>query len=277
MKIKKNIISNTLIYSLLIIITLVVIIPLIITIFASFKTLKELGSDFPLKPPDFANLENYIKMFKRGNIPLGFINSMILVFVSVILNTTLASMVSYCLSRFDFKLKRFFFLVFMVGMLVPAIVTEVARFGIIKSLGIYNTLLAPIVIYAAADMMQIYIYLQFMNKIPVSLDESAMMDGASYFKIFWRIIFPLVLPASATVAILKMVNIINDMYIPYLYMPSAKLHTLTTALMFFTGERNTFWNILSSGVIIVMLPAFILYVVFQKFIFKGITLGAVKE
>ncbi len=274
---KKNIISNTLTYLFLIIISLIILVPLIITVFASFKTLEQLGNDFPLKLPNFRNLANYIKMFKKGNIPLGFLNSMILVFVSVVLNTILASMVSYCLSRFEFKLKKFFFLIFMFGMIVPTIVTEVARFGIINSLGIYNTLLAPIVIYAAADMMQIYIYLQFMNKIPVSLDESAMIDGASYFKIFWRIIFPLVLPASATLAILKMVEIINDMYIPYLYMPSAKLHTLTTALMFFSGERNAFWNILSAGVIVVMLPTLILYIIFQKFIFKGITMGAVKE
>jgi raffinose/stachyose/melibiose transport system permease protein len=126
-------------------------------------------------------------------------------------------------------------------------------------------------------MMQIYIYLQFMNKIPISLDESAMIDGCSYFTICWRIIFPLVLPATATLAILKMVDVINDMYIPYLYMPSPKLHTLTTALMFFSGERNTFWNYLSSGIIIVVLPTFLLYIMFQKFIFKGITAGAVKE
>jgi multiple sugar transport system permease protein len=202
---------------------------------------------------------------------------MILVVTSVILNTLLASMVSYCLSRFEFKLKKVFLLAFMIGMLVPTIVTEVARFGIINSLGMYNTLLAPIVIYAAADMMQIYIYIQFINKIPISLDESAMIDGASYFKIFWKIIFPLVLPASATLAILKMVDIINDMYIPFLYMPSTKLHTLTTALMYFTGERNTFWNFLSAGIIVVMLPTIILYIIFQKFIFKGITAGAVKE
>jgi raffinose/stachyose/melibiose transport system permease protein len=270
-------IAKTFTYIFLILICLIVITPLLITVFASFKTLAELGSDFPLKPPDFTHLANYRLMFKRGNIPLGFVNSMILVIATVVLNTTLASMVSYSLSRFKFRLKRIFFLVFMFGMLVPTIVTEVARFGIIKSLGMYNTLLAPIVIYAAADMMQIYIYLQFMNKIPVSLDESAMLDGASYFRIFFRIIFPLVLPASATLAILKMVEVINDMYIPYLYMPSQKLHTLTTALMFFTGERNTFWNLLSSGVIVVMLPTLILYLVFQKFIFKGITMGAVKE
>jgi raffinose/stachyose/melibiose transport system permease protein len=269
--------SDFLKISLLLIISIIIIIPLLITLFASFKTFVQISNDFPLKPPNFTYINNYLVIFKRGGIPLGFLNSMILVVTGVILNTLLASMVSYCLSRFEFKLKKIFLLAFMIGMLVPTIVTEVARFGIINSLGMYNTLLAPIVIYAAADMMQIYIYIQFINKIPVSLDESAMIDGASYFKIFWKIIFPLVLPASATLAILKMVDIINDMYIPFLYMPSTKLHTLTTALMYFTGERNTFWNFLSAGIIVVMLPTIILYIIFQKFIFKGITAGAVKE
>jgi raffinose/stachyose/melibiose transport system permease protein len=274
---KRFSVSKALMFVFLSGIAFIIIIPLLITIFASFKTLAQIGSEFPLKPPSFTDLNNYFIIFKKGGIGLGFLNSMILVAVSVVLNTVLASMVSYCLSRFEFKLKKFFLLLFMLGMLVPSIVTEVARFGIIKSLGLYNTLLAPIVIYAAADMMQIYIYIQFINKIPVSLDESAMIDGCSYFRIFRQIIFPLVLPASATLAILKMVDVINDMYIPFLYMPSPRLHTLTTALMFFSGERNTFWNILSAGIIVVMLPTFVLYMVFQKFIFKGITAGAVKE
>jgi raffinose/stachyose/melibiose transport system permease protein len=274
---KKMSISRFFMFIFLTVISLIILVPLLITVFASFKTMMQISTDFPLKPPVKFNLDNYAIVSKKGDLVFGLKNSLILVFVSVVLNTILATMVSYCLSRFDFKLKKVFLLLFLVGMLVPSIVTEVARFGIIKNLGFYNTMLAPIVIYAAADMMQIYIYLQFMNKIPISLDESAMIDGCSYFTIFWRIIFPLVLPATATLAILKMVDVINDMYIPYLYMPSPKLHTLTTALMFFSGERNTFWNYLSSGIIIVVLPTFILYMVFQKFIFKGITAGAVKE
>ena len=103
------------------------------------------------------------------------------------------------------------------------------------------------------------------------------MDGASYITIFTRIIFPLVVPASLTIAIIKFVDISNDMYTPYLYIPSDSLRTLTTALMIFQGERTLDWEKLSSGVILIMAPPLILYFIFQKRIFAGLVAGASKE
>lgn len=125
--------------------------------------------------------------------------------------------------------------------------------------------------------MQIFIYLQFIEKISKQLDESALLDGASYFRIFRSILFPLLLPATATLAIIKAVDIMNDMYIPYLYMPSKKLSTLSTALMTFVGERATYWNELSAAIILVMLPTILIYLVLRKFIFAGLMDGAMKE
>lgn len=90
--------------------------------------------------------------------------------------------------------------------LVPTFVTEIARFKIINGLGLYNTLGAPIVIYVASDLMQLYIYRQFISTIPPSLDESALLDGCSYFGVFSRIIFPLLAPATATVVIIKAIT-----------------------------------------------------------------------
>ena len=107
--------------------------------------------------------------------------------------------------------------------------------------------------------MQLYIYRQFISTLPVSLDESALLDGCGYFGLFTRIIFPLLAPATATVVIIKAINIINDMYIPYLYMPKNKLRTLT------------------AGIIIVMLPTILIYLFFQRYILAGIAAGAVKE
>lgn len=95
----------------------------------------------------------------------------------------------------------------------------IERFQIIQGLHLYNTIGAPIVIYVASDLMQLYIYRQFISGISVALDEAALLDGCSYFGLFVKIIFPLLAPATATVCIIKAINIINDMYIPYLYMP----------------------------------------------------------
>ncbi len=104
-----------------------------------------------------------------------------------------------------------------------------------------------------------------------------LLDGCSYFGIFFRIIFPLLLPATATLGIIKAVDIMNDMYIPYLYMPSSKLRTMTTTLMDFSSSRAGSWEILSAAIIVVLIPTVFIYIVFQKFIFAGIVAGAVKE
>ena len=273
---KKYNILNFVKYFVFVIITIIVICPICITLFAAFKNPIQIGSEFPLKPPTELNVDNFMMVFKKGNILLGFKNSMLLILITVFINTFLASMVAYCLTRFDFRLKKVVIFIFLMGMVVPGFVTEIARFGIIKNLGIYNTLLAPIIIYAGTDLMQIYIYTQFIKQIPLSLDESARIDGCTYFGIYWRIIFPNIIPATATLAIIKSVDIMNDMYIPYLYMPSPKLKTMTTALMRFADAKYGSMATVSAGVIVVMIPTIILYLIFQKYIFTGIVAGAVK-
>ena len=111
----------------------------------------------------------------------------------------------------------------------------------------------------------------------VSLDESAILDGCSYWGLFVRIIFPLLKPATATVCIIKSITIINDMYIPYLYMPKTKLRTLTTYLMNYANAQQGSWQTLAAGIIVIMLPTVLLYIFFQKYILAGVVAGAVKE
>ena len=161
-------------------------------------------------------------------------------------------------------------------MLVPTFVTEIARYRIVNALGLYNTLGAPIVIYIAADLMQLYIYRQFVSSLSPSLDESALIDGCSYYRVFGQIIFPLLAPATATVIIIKSITIINDMYIPYLYMPANRLRTLTTFLMNYANAQQGSWQTLAAGIIVIMLPTILIYIVFQKYILSGIAAGAVK-
>jgi len=273
----KNISINALILSVFVMISIVVLVPIAITFFAAFKTPVEFGRDFPLKPPSKLTWDNFILVFTKGKMMLALKNSLLLVTITVVINTILASMVAYVLARFDFKLKKLLMFIFLLGMIIPGFITEIARFGIIRDLGLYNTIFAPIAIYAGTDLLQIYIYVQFINAIPKSLDESAKLDGCSLFGIYFRIILPNIIPAMATLAILKTVDIMNDMYVPYLYMPSAKLRTLTTALMGFADQRSGSVVEISAGVIIVMIPTLLLYLFFSKFIFKGIVAGAVKE
>lgn len=273
---KKNNLFSIFNHALFVIFALIVILPLLITLFSSFKTATQIARENVLAFPKPFTFQNYIDVYKDGNMLVAFKNSALLVFFTVVINSLLASMVAYSLSRFEFKLKRLFFFLLSVGMLLPGFIAEITRFGIIINLGVYDTLLAPLLIYVGTDLMQIYIYKQFIDQIPPSLDESAMIDGCSYFKIYWKVIFPVIIPATATLAILKSVAVLNDMFTPYLYMPSPRNATMTTMLMTYVGRSGS-WSKLSAAVIVVMLPGIILYLLFRKKILAGMTAGAVKE
>lgn len=258
---------------------LVVLAPIVLTLFAAFKTKADMVNTSPLllPPMDRITTENFRKVLGDKYLLIGFKNTGIILVVSVFFNVIFGTITAFILERFEFRMKRVILSLFFLGMLIPSFVTEIARFKIINGLGLYNTLGAPIVIYVASDLMQLYIYRQFISTIPRSLDESALLDGCSYFGLFGRIILPLLAPATATVIIIKAITIINDMYIPYLYMPKNKLRTLTTFLMNFANAQQGSWQKLAAGIIVIMLPTIVIYVFFQKYILAGVAAGAVKE
>jgi len=257
----------------------VVIAPILLTLFAALKTKGDMAVTSPLSLPgwDRITLENFKKVLSNKYLLIGFKNIGIILVASLVFNVMFGTITAYIIERFQFRGKKIIVSLFFAGMLIPTFVTEIARFQIIQRMHLYNTLGAPIIIYIASDLMQLYIYRQFISGISVSLDEAALMDGCSYFGLFTRIIFPLLTPATATVCIIKAINIINDMYIPYLYMPKNKLRTLTTFLMDYANAQQGSWQYLAAGIIIVMVPTIVLYVFFQKYILAGVAAGAVKE
>lgn len=258
---------------------LIVLAPILLTLFAAFKTKGDMVKTSPLMLPPLARItfDNFNRVLTNKYLVIGFKNTGIILVVSIFFNVMFGTITAFILERFQFRFKKVIIALFFVGMLIPSFVTEIARFKIINGLGLYNTLGAPIVIYVASDLMQLYIYRQFISTLPVSLDESALLDGCSYFGLFRRIILPLLAPATATVIIIKAITIINDMYIPYLYMPKNKLRTLTTFLMDFANAQRGSWQQLAAGIIIIMLPTILIYIFFQKYILAGVAAGAVKE
>ena len=257
----------------------IVLAPIVLVLFASFKTKADMVKISPLllPPKSRFTLDNFQKVLNNKYLLIGFKNTGIILVVSIFFNVMFGTITAFIIERFKFRIKGFIVGLFFVGMLIPSFVTEIARFKVIQGLHLYNTLGAPIVIYVASDLMQLYIYRQFISTLPVSLDESALLDGCGYFGLFTRIIFPLLAPATATVVIIKAINIINDMYIPYLYMPKNKLRTLTTFLMDYANAQRGSWQQLAAGIIIVMLPTICIYLFFQRYILAGIAAGAVKE
>lgn len=274
--IKKRL-SSLLKYISLLIWAFIILFPLITLFFGSFKTYEEFNRGAGLTPPvNFFNLENYKTAFVEGKMLLGFVNTFILIVFSVIGSIFIGSMVAYVINRFDFKYKKFILFLYLLVSIVPLEISQVATFKLIYKLGIYNTRVAPILIYLGADVLMLYIYLQGLEKIPKEIDRAAMLEGANYFQIYKGVILPLLKPVTATVAMLKIIAVYNDFYIPYLYMPGEQMATVSTAIHRFVGPNVTHWEMISAAVIISMMPMLILFIALQKYIYEGMTAGSIR-
>ena len=173
----KSIFFKTLKYLSLIVASIVFLLPIVTIFLASFKEYNEFYSSNKLAlPQSFLNLDNFKTAFIQGGMMRGFFNTAFIMVISLTGTILLGAMVAYVLHRFDFKLKKAILLVYMVPMFLPMVTTQVATFQIMSKLGLYNSLWAPIVLYLGADVMSIFIMMQFMDSIPYSNDEAAMLE-----------------------------------------------------------------------------------------------------
>ena len=269
---------KTLKYLVLTTAVLITLIPLLVVLLGSLKTNQELFSTGPLDlPRNWFNLQNYVTAFTDGKMLLGFWNTALILAAALCATVLLGAMTAYVLSRFRFKFRGTIKMLFLVASLIPSITMQMSTFQIIVGLGLYDTMWATILLFAGTDIISIYIFLQFLNGIPVSIDSAAIMDGASFPQIFFRIIMPLLKPAIVTVVIIKGVAFYNEFYTPYLYMKNQNLSVISTSLYRFQGPYNTQWEVICAGIIITMIPTLIIFLLLQKWIYRGLTEGSVKE
>ena len=185
-------------------------------------------------------------------------------------------MLAYVLNRFTFPGNGLIRSLFLFATLLPGIAMQVATYQLMYQIGFINHLYGYIILSMGTDVISIYIFIQFFENIPTSLDESAYMDGASYFTIFFKILFPLLKPAIVTVMILKGVGTYNEYYNASLYLSDPKLKTIAISLYTFVGPLGSKYNLICAGVIISLIPALVVFLIFQKQIYSGLTAGAVK-
>lgn len=264
-------------YVMLIIAALVAVLPVCVCVLTAFKTTDEYNSTSPLDAPaSFLNFENFEIAFKQANMLQGFLNTAIVLIVVLFVSVFIGAMLAYVLNRFKFKGNAIIQNLFMFAALIPGIATQVTVYQIMYSLGLINHLYGYMIVLMGTDIISIYIFLQFFENLPVSLDESAIMDGCTYFGVFFKILFPLLKPAIVTSLVLKGVGVYNEYYMSNLYLQSKELKTISTALYTFTGPYGNQYNYICAGVLITIIPIFILFLLFQKQIYSGMAAGAVK-
>lgn len=273
----KRIIFTILKYAVLVIACLVVFIPLVVVFLGSFKNNTEFLSSNVFALPKKLEWNNYKTAFMDGNVLLGLKNTGIILVISCIGTIITGTMTAYVVQRFNTLFGKLMKTAFLVATLFPNIAMQVTVYRIMNSFHLVGHMAAPIILYIGTDIISIYIFIQFLNNISYSLDESAIMDGASYFTVYVKIILPLLKPAIATVLTIKMISIYNDFYTPQLYMPSEKLAVVSTALYRFIGPYGAKWEIIFAGIVICIIPTLIIFLCLQKQIYAGLVNGSVKE
>ena len=264
-------------YASLIFFGICAVLPIVSCVITAFKTNEEYANTNVMTlPQSWLNFDNFIKAFQTADMGRAFLNSLlvmvIVLFVSVIVGTQMA----FVLNRFQFPGNALIRNLFLFASLLPGVAMQVTVYQIMTNLHLVNSLYGYIIMSCGTDVISIYIFIQFMENIPLSLDESAIIDGASYWTIFWKIMLPLLKPAIVTSCILKGVGVYNEYYAANLYLQRKELHTIAISLYTFVGPMGSQYNLICAGVIISLLPALIVFICCQKQIYSGITSGAVK-
>ena len=255
-------------YVLLIFAAFCALVPLVSCVITAFKTVDEYNNTNVMTLPEsWLYFDNFVTAWKQANMGKALLGS-----------TLFSAMLAYVLNRFQFRGNKLIRNLFMISTLIPGIATQVTIYQIMYTLGLVNTLYGYIILMLGTDVISIYIFLQYFDNLPKTLDEAAILDGCTYVGVFFKILLPLLKPAIVTSAILKGVSTYNEYYMANLYLQDKKAYpVVSTSLFTFTGPMGSQYNYICAGVLITVIPMLILFICCQKQIYSGMAQGAVKE
>lgn len=265
-------------YGSLLLAGFIALLPVVSCVITAFKTEEEYASTNVMTLPEsWGYLNNFIEAWQKANMGVAFRNSLIVLFFVLLGSIMIGSMLAYILSRFKFPGNELVKNLFLFASLLPGIAMQVSVYKIMYSLHLINSLPGYIILMMGTDIISVTIFIQFFENISPSLDESAIMDGCTYFGVFFKILLPLLKPAIVTCLILKGVATYNEYYMANLYLQDkSRLVVVATSLYKFTGPLGNQYNYICAGVIITLLPALIVFICCQKQIYGGLAAGAVK-
>lgn len=259
--------------AVLIVYTAVVIVPLLIVLLNTMRPNRTIHRE-PIGLPTSVNFESYVTAWNEANFSRYFINSVIVTVSSVVLATSVSSLAGYMLGRYAFRGSRVLFAFFVAGLTLPFRLAIVPLFLLLNDLGLIDTHIGLILVYAATGIpFSIFILSTFFRQLPMELSEAARIDGANEFVLFSRVMLPLVRPALATVAIFQFVPLWNDFFFPLVLLRSTNKWTLPVGMTRFFGEFQTDWSTLFAGMVIITLPLIILFLSATEQIISGLTQG----
>ena len=261
----KRILINICKYVLLIFAAFVALVPIVSCIFTAFKTEQEYASTNVITlPKNFLNFDNFIIAWNKANMGKAFLNSFIILICVLAGSIMISAMLAYVLNRFKFPGNKLIRNLFTIATLIPGIASQVTVYQIMTALHLVNSMPGYIILMMGTDVITIYIFLQFFENLSSTLDESAILDGCTYFGVFFKILLPLLKPY-------------NEYYMANLYLQdTTKYQVVATSLYVFSGPMGNQYNYICAGVIITIIPALIVFLLCQDQIYSGMAAGAVK-
>jgi raffinose/stachyose/melibiose transport system permease protein len=272
---KRNSLVKSLIFILGLVLSLAFVMPFFLVFVNAFKPIPEILSN-PLAFPVEVTWDNFTQALEKMNFFVSLTNSVIITVLSVGALILVSSMLAYYLQRTKNKFTKTTFLILVASMIVPFQALMIPFMGIFGPyVSISNQAFLIFFYMGFGVALSTFLYHGFISNIPMELDEAAALDGASDFTIFWRIIFPMLKPVTATVAIINALWIWNDFLLPRLVL-TPETQTLPLSTYLFYGQYATEYGQAMAGLLLAVVPIIIFYLALQRQFISGISSGAVK-
>ncbi len=268
--------SRTVIHLILLGGATTMVVPFVWMLSSSLKTNLEVFHIPPTLIPTVPQWHNYVEIFKV--VPYGrwFLNSAFIAIVQTVLYLFVASLAGFTFARMRFPGRELIFTLYLATLMVPGEVTLIPKFILMKELHLIDTF-AAVILPGVFNAYGVFLLRQFFMTLPESLEESAILDGASYFRIYWNIILPLAGPGLATLSLFSFMGAWNDFLWPLIVINSENMKPLSVGLASFHGLYETNWPYLMAASTVALIPIIVVFATAQKYFVRGIALTGLKE
>lgn len=256
------------------VVSIIMLTPLALLVLNAFKTSADAASMSFSLPTEWV-FTNFATVIERGKLAIGFFNSMLYATCATVITVLLAAMAAYVFSRRKTRTNRALYYYLILGIVIP--INYVALMKVMQVLQINNSRLGIVLLYSAIQLpFMVFLIYGFVAKLPVELDEAAVIDGCGPLRLFFSVILPLMKPVLISSAVLCFLNCWNEFVQPLYFLNSTDKWPMTLAVYSFFGMFERDWNLISANILLTILPVIILYLLCQKYIVGGQTAGAVK-
>ena len=272
----KSLVTRVLMWICIILLCIISLFPFFWMVRSSLMTKTEIFGTPMRWLPETIQWQNYRDALTQVPFARYFLNSLFLVVVNIIGKLLSSSLVAFGFSRIEFRGKNIWFAIVIATMMIPWSVLLIPQFMLWNVVGFYNTYVPLTLPAFFLDGFYIFLLRQFFSTLPRDYDEAAILDGASYFTIYSRIIMPLCKPALMTVCVFTFMNTWNDFIGPMIYLKDPKMSTVSLGLQMFISQYTTEWHLMMAAATVAIVPMIIMFFFAQRYFIEGMTFAGIK-